>query len=87
MTKKVDDKKTSKGTIYVDRFKEDIPKMKPMKEIADQYITPFILTNSVNTIKNIVLFLSMLLPPMKTNYKRTRTNFCIKYLPLYLLNW
>jgi len=62
--KNVDSKKTNSGIIYLHKSKEDNPKIKPIKEIADHAITFFILINSVNTIEPILLSLMMSSSPI-----------------------
>ena len=52
--------KTKKGIILSYSFKEDIPKIKPPKEIADHFIASLIRKNSVKTTK-VIFFFSLIL--------------------------
>jgi hypothetical protein len=59
--KKKEIKKTKNGIIKLVKLAEEIPKIKPTKEIEVQAITFLILMNSVKNIENMFFFLLIIL--------------------------
>jgi hypothetical protein len=49
--------KTKKGVMYSDKFKDEMLRIKPIKENADQLNTPRILIKLVKKTKTMFLFI------------------------------